>query len=528
VLPWSGPAEFDLGHAGAVAAAAAAHADHPFDLPVPVRGGCVTFPGLGVARVGACSGWGHARSAGAGHVTLQTPGHRLDLRMNAQELTETWLPVRRLEATAGRHRLRLAVDDVDPYRNCDVLEVAPRIDTPTLRTWAGMLEAGWSMLAGYDPARAAATAMGLSALVPLDGNIDMAVTSATSSDALGAVALTPPDGPTDLALTLVHEFQHFKLDALLDLIPLHDDAPEAVHFAPWRSDPRPINGLLHGAYAFLGVAAFWFARQHTLTGDEATAAGWFEFAWCREAVGRALAGVRDSGHLTALGERFTAGMAARLAQWRATAVPPAAARWARAMNDDARVLWRLRNLRPDPAHVAEWADSWTRRRPCPRPEAPRTEVRTGPRFPDRHRRFHLVQLRLGDPARFGRMLDEVRAAPGRREAGGHRSGRDVGIDDVGIDDVGVPDGLDADVLLVGGHLDEAAVRYAELVAVQPQDTSPFAGLALVRRHASTPGARVYAECPEALHALVNRIRRETGQTPDVDRLADWVATSPAR
>jgi HEXXH motif-containing protein len=534
VLPWSGPAEYDLGHAAAVAAAAAAHAGYPFDLPVPVRDGCVALPGLGVARAGAGNGWGCARSAGAGHVTLETSGHRLKLRLDAQarQPTGSWLPVRRLDATASRHRLMLAVDDVDPYRNCDVLAVAPRIDTSTLRTWADMLEAGWSMLAGHDPGRAAATAAGLSALVPLDGSADLAVTSATSSDALGAVALTPPAGPTDLALTLVHEFQHFKLDALLDLVPLHDDSPEAVHFAPWRSDPRPINGLLHGAYAFLGVAAFWFARQHTLTGQRATAVG-FEFAWCREAVGRALSGVRESGHLTALGERFTAGMAARLAQWRATAVPPVAARWARAMNDDAHVLWRLRNLHPDPAHVAEWADAWTRRRPCPRPEAPRTEVRAGTRFPDRHRRFHLVQVHLGDSARFGRMLDEARAEPGRREGCGYRSSydvriEDVGTDDVGTDDVEVTDGLDADVLLVGGDIDEAAVRYAELVAVRPQDTSPFAGLALIRRHAPTPGARVYAECPEALHALVNRIRRETGRTPDVDRLADWVATGPTR
>jgi hypothetical protein len=81
------------------------------------------------------------------------------------------------------------------------------------------------------------------------------------------------------------------------------------------------------------------------------------------------------------------------------------------------------------------------------------------------------------------------------------------------------------VLLVAGHIDEAAGRYAELVAARPADVSAFAGLALARltrRHASAPGARAYAEFPEALLALADRIRRETGRTPDVDRLAVWL------
>ena len=59
-----------------------------------------------------------------------------------------------------------------------------------------------------------------------------------------------------LASVLVHECQHAKLNAVLDLIPL-SRPDQARYYAPWREDPRPLGGLLHGAYAYLGVSDFW-------------------------------------------------------------------------------------------------------------------------------------------------------------------------------------------------------------------------------------------------------------------------------
>jgi hypothetical protein len=34
-------------------------------------------------------------------------------------------------------------------------------------------------------------------------------------------------------------------------------------YAPWRSGPRPLNGLLQGAYAFLGVSGFWRQQRRS-------------------------------------------------------------------------------------------------------------------------------------------------------------------------------------------------------------------------------------------------------------------------
>ena len=53
-------------------------------------------------------------------------------------------------------------------------------------------------------------------------------------------------------MTLVHEFQHSKLSAMLDLVPLTDPDDHGRYFAPWRVDPRPLAGLLQGVYAFVG------------------------------------------------------------------------------------------------------------------------------------------------------------------------------------------------------------------------------------------------------------------------------------
>jgi hypothetical protein len=33
------------------------------------------------------------------------------------------------------------------------------------------------------------------------------------------------------------------------------------YYVPWRDDPRPISGLLQGAYAYLGVTGFWRTRR---------------------------------------------------------------------------------------------------------------------------------------------------------------------------------------------------------------------------------------------------------------------------
>lgn len=56
----------------------------------------------------------------------------------------------------------------------------------------------------------------------------------------------------------VHEYHHVKLNAIQSLDPLlAGPAGEARFCSPWRSDLRPIEGLLHGAYTFSSVLDLW-------------------------------------------------------------------------------------------------------------------------------------------------------------------------------------------------------------------------------------------------------------------------------
>lgn len=61
---------------------------------------------------------------------------------------------------------------------------------------------------------------------------------------------------------MAHELQQLKRSALLDVAALTEPDDRRC-YAPWRDDPRPVSGLLQGAYAFLGVSSFRRTRRRT-------------------------------------------------------------------------------------------------------------------------------------------------------------------------------------------------------------------------------------------------------------------------
>ena len=99
-------------------------------------------------------------------------------------------------------------------------------------------------------------------VVPLEVISD-ANPSSSNSTILGIVFCTYNDDPLLLAEMLIHEFSHNKLflfqetDPLLDPDVHGDGWKDQGYYSPWRSDPRPLNGILHGLYVFTQVATFW-------------------------------------------------------------------------------------------------------------------------------------------------------------------------------------------------------------------------------------------------------------------------------
>jgi uncharacterized protein len=206
-----------------------------------------------------------------------------------------------------------------------------------LAAWRRQLAETWQILTGLAPARAAELVAGLHSLVPLRTPAANAAHSATAREAVGVVGLDLPRSPADFAVALVHEFQHSKLSALLDIVALYDGSDQRTFFAPWRTDPRPISGLLQGVYAFLGVADVW--RALSARPDRFPSA-LREFAHTRAQVTDAIGTLAASGLLTAPGRRFLAGMTEAVERLHATGVPAAMSAAAERTLTSRRAAWR--------------------------------------------------------------------------------------------------------------------------------------------------------------------------------------------
>lgn len=284
----------------AVAAAAAVRAGLDAELAVPVVDGRVPLPTLGcweVDRTGAAT-----IRIRQGQVGFDgQAGHRPVPTLVSGDVT-------------------VALEDTDPYRDCHEWPAAPALGAEEILAWREAFDAAWRLIERDHPAYAPGLAAGLRAIVPLRPAPPGSDVSSTARHAFGAVAIALPADPATLALLLIHEYQHVKLGAVLDLFDLYDPDDTDLYYAPWRDDPRPLEGLLQGTYAHIAVADFWRARRLLDPGDQAAAA----FARWRCQTAEAIDTLAASGSLTPLGERFAEGMRATVLPWLDEPVPDAA------------------------------------------------------------------------------------------------------------------------------------------------------------------------------------------------------------
>ncbi|CAJ60973.1 MULTISPECIES: HEXXH motif domain-containing protein [Frankia] len=511
-----GPGYLDgLGYLGGIAVAAALRARQACQVPVRIVDGLVAVPTVGCAVVEAAGGWALAvvTPAGAGDdrpstLRVMLPDRCLVVRPGdpSPPTGGAWLPARSVFAAAGAGPaggsggVELSLEDTDPFRGGDALPLpaAARGGPATTARWRRLTAAAGAILASTDAGQAAEVAGTLRALVPLREAADRPSSSATVTDALGTIMTTAPPDPMRLAVAFVHEAAHSRLEMLGDITPLVRavEGPR-VHFAPWRPDPRPLAAVLHGAFAYSRMAAFWAARwaRPRRAGDLQAA---YELAWCRGALRLALPVLRAAGGLTAAGDHLVAAMEADCDVWDRVELPPALTCAARRVLRDVCVVWRLRNMRPDADHIAGWARDWLAGRPCGRPVPPRGRVES-PREPypvHRHARQLLTALAFVPPRLGG-------PAPCAATAG--------------------------DLAAVAGDTTRAAVEFRRELRERPGRVESFAGLALI--HAARVGGglerRICLDHPEAVLALGERIRAVTGRTPDLPVLTAWIAAGPA-
>src|SRR5690606_21063095 len=374
--------------------------------------------------------------------------------------------LRTLTCASDAGPVPIPLEDLDPYRDLDNPVPPARLDADEALAWQRLFDGAAALLADPPPGPAAGDAGPRSPGTWLPGRLDPARikalvpwgrtaaqpppppdvrVSASSGDAYGSMVVARPAGALALAETLVHEFQHSKLAALIHLFPLADDDRAERYYAPWRPDPRHLTGLLHGAYAFTGVAGFWRDRlahpdhgpaaayhfalrrpqtrlvdRRRLTSvrrpgrgpgrgrlahpDHGPAAA-YHFALRRTQTRLVVRTLLTSGRLTEAGHGLVSGLARTLDGWLRVPVDAAALARARTAAVLHRTEWRLRNVAPPTgppgratagplrfrAERTAWSDVRTHAF-ATRPARPRT--------PDEH-------LAAGDP---GAALDGYTAA----------------------------------------------------------------------------------------------------------------------
>ncbi|MEO3749290.1 HEXXH motif-containing putative peptide modification protein [Streptomyces sp. B6B3] len=343
----------DLAHLGSVAAAAAIRAGLDFTTSAPLRDGRMTLPTLGALHSAAPDGALADLSGRDGLLIMRTPGEPpLEVRRDPDGSWHSddprWLPLRTLD---GGPRPVL-LDDLDPgplaARTSAPGGAHARRELPPgeREHWAALWQGALPLLHLGGAARSAELAL-LDCIVPMAEPADTEVghSSGTSPGAFGAVLASPPPSPALLAAGLTHELQHAKLAALSELTPLHTAGAERRHWAPWRPDPRPFDGLLHGAYAHLALAAFWQRLALSLADPAERDYSWAAHARCWAQVAAVLPVLRDTRRLTDAGREFVRAMAERHEQLRRPRPPDGHLVRATAYVETARTLWSRQHAR---------------------------------------------------------------------------------------------------------------------------------------------------------------------------------------
>ena len=469
------------GYLHTLAATAAIHAKLDFTIQVPVWDGTVVLPTLGAARLAEGRGFTTAEVRGeAGGFTIRgedshvTAGH------------PDWSPLRTFRFETRGRVFELRLDDLDPHRGLYHPIPPVRLAETEAASWRDLLGEAWRLVVEHLPEYAEVLPGGLTSIVP-EPAVPFRLPSASTGEAFGSAVIATPDEPAALAAALVHEFQHVRLGALLQLVRLHDDDRTERLYAPWREDPRPLGGLVHGIYAFFGVSAFWRALSRARPDDLLAA---FEFAHWRTQSWHTLEAIRDDPALTDAGRRFLGELAAVLGPWQEEPTKGEAAQWAETLATDHYAGWRLRHLRPEPETVAGLARAWQDGLPCPT-SAPggRLDTLSDGDWPNA--RADLIRIRLGEngETRLPQLWSQV------------------------------PGALEADHLLVDGRLDEARTAYAAELAADPDHAPALIGLALSLTDG--PARRALLAAPELVRA-VHRPLRATDGAPAVEELAAWL------
>jgi HEXXH motif-containing protein len=482
----------DFGYLATAAASVAIRSGAGFELDVPACGGQVLLPGLGRLSVSDQDSWLRLRGDGqhlCAGVLANVPYTVLLPDDGTFEPAPYWQGTVRARAMTDGQAWDVLLETADHYLDRYALPMSAELGAEQAAAWRQDIRSAWQLLVRSHDWAAGPIRGGVSVIVPLIPRSDTALDSATTPSAFGAIAASRSPSAVIMAETLVHEFQHLKLCALMDMVPLIEHCDERV-YAPWRQDPRPASGLLQGVYAHLGVTRFWDAQRQVETEPDGILRAQVMYERWRRTIEPATSTLLEAGCLTEAGSRFVEMLRDQGRIVPSEPVSAEAMDIAEEVALDHALTWQLRHTAIDPAGLADLVATYRRGEALR--ALPRTWIETDTRKADPAVRSRLLSMRYLDPGRFR----ELCAA-------------------------GVPGLSDADALLIQGNAAEAAREYREVIVVAT-DAQPDAwiGLALaMSRLAEAPALTARLPFLFDVHTYL----RDQGASADPLDLAGWFA-----
>ena len=184
---------------------------------------------------------------------------------------------------------------------------APVIKSVTaLKKWSETLEKAISILSEIDQELAAGCLRLSVAICPLHcGGTSFG--SSSPGDIIGLVFLPGVEDPYDVAECLLHESLHQKLYHAEEGAQLFvgENGDHEIYYSPWRSDPRPLRMLVHGAFVFTGVAHLWKAIGASANDDDRRRKAAYHLYYRANQARRAMDVVAKYGEMTAFGSKVS-------------------------------------------------------------------------------------------------------------------------------------------------------------------------------------------------------------------------------
>ncbi len=148
----------------------------------------------------------------------------------------------------------LAMFEAHPDKEGNAVDLGER----AVEDWLASLRDAVQRIERYLPVVREEMDLILQQLVPV-GADDHRHLSASYAEAIGTIYLTLHPSPMTMTEAVVHELSHNKLNAMLELEPLLENAFSPLFSSPVRPDPRPLHGVLLAVHAFLPVATLYRA-----------------------------------------------------------------------------------------------------------------------------------------------------------------------------------------------------------------------------------------------------------------------------